>query len=366
MTAPRLVGPIAGRRRVAKDRRVSRPAAHTTRPVLTVVIVNYRSWPDVLRLARGLLAAPEVSDGRCEVVIVDNASGQPLPPGLDEPDHPGLKLILHAENLGFAAGVNAGWRAGRGRWLLLLNPDVIAPGGFLSSVLGRVESFEGRPDGPPAVVGFRLLNADGTIQPSVGFEPSLLRSLRGVFLPRSRRKYQPESRLGGGPVPWVTGACALVDSGLLEALGGMDEEFFLYYEEVALCRAARGLGRAVEHDPSVAVTHLRPLQNRAVTPALRVITRASQLLYFRKHLPRRQFLGLSAVVAAEARMRGDWARWRGRAVEAAAWEAIGGLARDARRGYWLSAREVRDLASRFAGDGLAPQRRSRHRTTASA
>jgi GT2 family glycosyltransferase len=333
--------------------------------VLSVVIVNYRSWPDVDRLVGDLLASSEVARGRCEVIVVDNDSGQPVPSRLSTPETRGLRLIFHAENLGFAAGVNAGWRASRGRWLLLLNPDVLVPERFLGDVLRRIASFAERPGEPPAILGFRLLNADGTIQPSVGFEPSLLRSLRGVFLPRSRRKYQPETRTLAGPVPWVTGACALVDAALLETLGGMDEEFFLYYEEVALCRSAWALGRAVEHDPSIAVTHLRPLQNRPVSPPLRVITRASKLLYFRKHLPRWQFLGLATIVAAEARWRGAVAKGRGQEREAAAWRAIGGLARDARRGRWLSARAVRELAGRFVADPV-PQRRGSHRSRASA
>ena len=107
----------------------------------------------------------------------------------------------------------------------------------------------------------------------------------------------------------------LVNARLLDDLGGMDEDFFLYYEEVALCRSARDQGWRVEYDPSVAVIHLRPLQNRTISPKMRVITRHSKLLYFRKHLPRWQFLGLSWIVSAEATVRGSWARLRERAEE---------------------------------------------------
>lgn len=336
--------------------------ADQAQPLLSVLIVNYRSWPDVERLADALLADDQTRLGRCEVVIVDNDSGEPAPAGLAS-GRAGLTLILHDQNRGFAAGVNAGWRAARGRWLLLLNPDVVVPAGFPGAVLRRIGQYERREGGPPGIVGLRLLNADGTIQPSVGFEPSLLRSLRGVFLPRSRRKYQPESRhRRPGPAPWVTGACALVHRPLMDTLGGMDEEFFLYYEEVALCRSATRLGRGVEHDPSLAVTHLRPLQNRAVTASLRVITRASLLLYFRKHLPRWQFLALTAVVGLESRVRTAAAQARGRQVEANAWRCIGGIARDARRGRWLSAADLRDLAARFAEDRpRGPRPRFSHR-----
>src|SRR5438132_10805726 len=92
-------------------------------PVLTIIIVNYQVWPDVSRLVSQLATAPEVGRGACEIVIVDNASGEPVPAELT--CLPGVCLVMQPENGGFAAGVNAGWRAARGRWCLLLNPDVL-------------------------------------------------------------------------------------------------------------------------------------------------------------------------------------------------------------------------------------------------
>ena len=103
---------------------------------------------------------------------------------------------------------------------------------------------------------------------------------------------------------------------MLEELGGMDDDFFLYYEEVALCRSARTRGWSVEYDPGVSVVHLRPLQNRPISPKMRVITRHSKLLYFRKHLPPWQFAALKSIVRVEARIRAAWCRVRLRAEEA--------------------------------------------------
>jgi GT2 family glycosyltransferase len=310
---------------------------------LTVVIVNYNSWPDVARLATALADSPEVAGGRCEVVVVDNASDGPVPPELDRP-RAGVRLILRGDNGGFAAGVNAGWRASRGRWLLLVNPDVVAGPDLLGQVLARVGRLEARGEKAPGVVGFGLRNPDGSRQGSVGAEPGLARAFVEPFLPRSRRKYKVGWGARPGPVPWVTGACALVDARLLDELGGMDEDFFLYHEEVALCRSARDRGRAVEYDPSIEVVHLRPLQGRSVSPLLRVITRHSKLLYFLKHLPRWQFLALARLVAAEAGMRGLWAWLRGRAEERRAWRAVGRLAGEMPRGEVIRGVAVRELA----------------------
>ena len=302
-----------------------------TQPELTALIVNYNGWPDVLRLVSALARSPEVAAGRCEVVVVDNASDGPIPSAF-EPPPPGVRLLARADNGGFAAGVNAGWRIARSPWLLLLNPDVVAGPDLFGRVLGRIRAYEARPGGAPGVVGFGLRNEDGTRQPSVGASPGLARSLREVLIPRARRKYQAAWRTRAGPVAWVTGACALVDSALLRTLGGMDEDFFLYYEEVALCRSAWRAGRSVEYDPAVEVVHLHPLQNRAVSPKMRVITRHSKLLYFRKHLPGWQFSVMAAIVGAEAAVRGGRAIWLGRGPEARAWRAIGRLAGQMRRG----------------------------------
>ena len=330
-----------------------RPADRPQSSRLAVLVVNYNGWADVARLVGGLSTGDAVTSGRAEVVVVDNASDDPPPPALLGPI-PHLSILRRPTNGGFSAGVNAGRLHTKAPWLLLLNPDVVAGPGFLDAVLAAIEA---RSADPAGVVGFGLRNADGSRQPSVGADPGLARSLREAFIPRTRRKYQAESRVRPGAVPWVTGACALVDAAMLDALGGMDEEFFLYYEEVALCRRARDLGRRVEYDPSVEVVHLRPLQGREVSPTLRYVTRHSKLLYFRKHLPRWQFLGLSWAVGVEARLRGWAARLGKRGDEAGSWRGVGWLAAAMRRGERIGGREVLLRAEAAVGAGWKGPRR---------
>jgi GT2 family glycosyltransferase len=327
---------------------------------LSVVVVNYNSWPDVRRLAIALRASEGCSSGRVELVIVDNASAEPPPRDLDRQD-PMIRLVLCSENGGFSAGVNAGWRAARGRWLLLLNPDVVAGPELIDGVLNRIAALAARGEPAPGIVGFALENPDGTPQPSVGAEPSLVRTLCEPFLPRSRRKYRTIGRVRAGAVPWVTGACALVDRQVLDALSGMDEDFFLYYEEVALCRSSRALGRRVEFDPSLAVVHLRPLQNRSISPGMRVITRHSRLVFFRKHQSAWQFRTMAALTWLEAVIRGLGATCGRRREESQAWRVVRAMAETMSRGIWLDGRAARDLASGLgrAGSAGPPPDRSR-------
>ena len=322
-----------------------RPETCSTRlPRLTAILVNYNGWPDVVRLVAALSAEPELRQDRLHVVVVDNASQGPVPEPLLRDPPPGLKLLLRPDNGGFAVGVNAGWRLSRSPWLLVLNPDVEIESGLVGQVLARIEHYEQQPSGTPGIVGFGLRNPDGTPQGSVGVSPSIWRTVREQFIPRYRRKYQSGWRIRSGPVDWVTGACMLLNARMMAQLEGMDEDFFLYYEEVALCHAAQTKGWRVEYDESVQVVHRHPLQNRAISPKMRVITRHSKLLYFRKYLPRWQFLALTWIVTGEAAIRGAISGVRGREEAIRAWTTIGDLARRFRTGKFVKGSDMVPMA----------------------
>ncbi len=325
------------------DQNASPAPGRSLMPRLTVIIVNYESWPDVLELTSALAEEPEFSSGRCGIVVVDNASRGPLPDAFSL-HRVGQRVVFRPDNGGFAAGVNAGWRIAESPWLLVLNPDVEVASGFLGQVFERLEQIETKADGPPGIVGFGLRNPDGSPQGSVGVFPNLSRTIREQFIPRSRRKYQPGWRIRSGQVDWVTGACMLVNSEMIAELGGMDEDFFLYHEEVAFSREARNRGWRVEYDPSVTVIHRHPLQNRPISPMMRVITRHSKLLYFRKHLPRWQFESLAAIVLCEAATKGSWSRLIRRPAEARAWRLIAAITQAMRAGRGPAGREVLELA----------------------
>jgi GT2 family glycosyltransferase len=322
-------------------------------PRLTVIIVNYESWSETSRLTDSLSTETEFTSGLCQIVVVDNASLGPVPDSMATL-RAGLHVLARPDNGGFAVGVNAGWRASRSSWLLVLNPDVEIHPGFLGQVLAKIAEFDQAPGKPPGLVGFGLRNPDGSPQGSVGVFPSLGRTLLEQFIPRSRRKYQSGSRIRSTPVDWVTGACMLVNSAVFEELGGMDEDFFLYHEEVAFCRRAIEHGWRVEHDPTLSVVHTHPLQNRPISPKMRVILRHSKLLYFRKHLQRWQFLGLSTIVELESVIRGPWCRFRGNREEARAWRMVRRISRDLRRGKTVRGREVLALASSVLEPAAGP------------
>lgn len=335
--------PVAHSRRPAPG-----PGAAPHTPRLSVVIVNYCQWRNTARLTRQLRRGEAVRRGAAEVVIVDNHSA-PHPAARALRRLSGVSLYRSARNTGFARAVNRGTRISRGEWVLLLNPDVTVGPGFLDQVLDAAERLPAA-DPPAGVVGFQLRNRDGTRQASSGPFPTFLNTLGGLVLPRARRKCRHRPLAGRSPVPWVTGGCLLVRRDCFRQVGGLDEGFFLYYEDVDFCRRARARGWSVWYDPGVAVTHHWPLHTRAVPAPLRLVTRHALLTYARKHWPRWQAAALAGVVWLEAKARGLAAARHGHGIAGACYRELAGLAGDFIRGRDHSARR----RVRFAAQYLAP------------
>jgi GT2 family glycosyltransferase len=303
---------------------------------LSAVVVNYRQWQGTAALARQVLATAPGREGAVEVMVVDNHSpAHRLARRLRR--RPGVSLRRWGTNRGFARAVNEGCRLSRGQWLLLLNPDVTLPAGFVEAVLKLADDLE-QTEPRTGIIGFGLRNRDGSRQLSAGAFPTLARTLAGLFLPRRRRKYRVERSPQRCRVPWVTGCCLLVRRACLEDLGGLDDDFFLYYEDVDLCRRAGARGWSVWYEPALEAVHHRPLHTRAVPPYLRAVTRHSLLTYARKHWPCWQFRLLAGIVALEAGLRRWWTRRRGDAEAAGCFDQMGALAADLARGRPARAR----------------------------
>jgi GT2 family glycosyltransferase len=305
-------------------------------PRLSVVIVNYRQWEQTHELVRQLLTSPCVRRGEVEIIVVDNHSPRhPLARKLRRQPH--VSLRRWGRNHGFARAVNEGCRLSQGDWFLLLNPDTTLSEGFLDNALvlaDRLALEEPR----AGIVGFHLRDSDGAQQLSSGPYPTLASTLLRLALPRRRRKYKAVRGGQRQVVPWVTGCCLLVRRACLEDVGGLDEEYFLYYEDVDLCRRAQDHGWTVCYEPNLAVVHHHPLHSRAVPAALRLVTRHSLLTYGAKHWPRWQFGLLTRIVRVEAWFRRAVAWWRGDVQQANHFRELSALCRDLLRGDEPAAR----------------------------
>jgi GT2 family glycosyltransferase len=314
--------------------------------------VNYRQWDDTAGLVKQLALSPSMRRGAAEVIVVDNHS-QPDPLIARLRRMPGVSLRRWGRNRGFARAANEGCRLSRGQWFLLLNPDTTVSDTFLDEVLAFADRLDAA-DPKAGIVGFQLRHGDGSRQFSAGPEPTLGGTLAGLALPRCRRKYYRLSMSRRRRVPWVTGCCLLLRRDCVRELGGLDEDFFLYYEDVDLCRRARAQGWSVWFEPALRVVHHRPLHTRAVPAHLRVFTRHALLTYGWKHWRGWQFRLLAGCVRMEAWVREKWAAWHGERETADLFRELRTIAGEMRRGRSRVARRRLEAIVRQQEKRIAP------------
>ena len=187
--------------------------------------------------------------GDGEVIVVDNASSDETPQMLRECSW--IRVIRNETNRGYAAANNQGAQAATGKYLVLLNNDIVAHPGWLASMLQVAR------DPLVGAVGARLLFPDGTIQHAgVRIDPSILGL--ASFVPFHDMAgypgtYPEAQRLQD--VQIVTGACLLTPRDLYLRLGGLDERFWNGYEDVDYCLRVGELGLRVVYDGEASLTH---------------------------------------------------------------------------------------------------------------
>jgi N-acetylglucosaminyl-diphospho-decaprenol L-rhamnosyltransferase len=328
---------LAGTSTKAVRQPPKRAGTSTRIPRLSVVIVNYRLWEETAHLVRRLQACPFTQQGDVEIVVIDNHS--PLHPQARRLRRAaGVSLRRCGRNRGFARAANEGCRLSRGRWILLLNPDISFSDHFIDGVLKLAERLSTE-DPRAGIVGFQLRNSDGSHQLSSGPFPTLAQTVARLALPRTRRKYHFVRAQRPRRVPWVTGCCVLLRRSCLEDLGGLDRDFFLYYEDVDLCQRARARGWSVWYEPRLRAIHHHPLHLRSVPAYLRLLTRHALLTYASKHWSGWQFRVLAGMIELEARFRRHWAQRQGDAPGAELFADLRAIAADLRCGRADRARQ---------------------------
>jgi GT2 family glycosyltransferase len=220
-----------------------------------------------------------------EVVVVDNASSDGSAAAIRE-RFPAARVEALAENVGFARASNVGWRRAEGRYVLFLNSDAEVRPLALESMVALLGAHS-----DVGIVGPRTRNTDGTLQVSCGLPLTPIGEWRQGRLVHGVRRRDPaalaalEARCAREhDAAWVSGSCLLVRRETLERLGGFDERFFLYEEDVDLCERARQAGLRVVHTPAAEVVHhLGRSMARAASSRVRYEYDRSHLLYYRKH-----------------------------------------------------------------------------------
>jgi N-acetylglucosaminyl-diphospho-decaprenol L-rhamnosyltransferase len=244
--------------------------------LLDVVVVTYNSREHVRPCVQ-----PLCNNSRIEVIVVDNDSADGTPDAIR--DLP-LKLIESRENRGFAAACNTGFGHGDAPFVCFLNPDAVATPEALLSLVARLEV-----DDRVGCVAPRVVEPDGSTQYTQHWFPTLRTTFaRALFLhrliPSSSTTFDvvdPAQYQREATPDWVAGACLVLRRRVLERLHGFDERFFMYCEDMDLCKRIRDLGLGVVYDPNTEITHV----GGASAPKTAQITRfsRSRILYAQKH-----------------------------------------------------------------------------------
>jgi len=224
---------------------------------LSIIIVNFNT-KEVLRkclasiekLETGNKQSLLLRNWKLETIVVDNGSTDGSVEAI-EARYKDIKILRNKENLGFAKAVNQGIKQATGEYILLLNPDTEVKPNVLEELIKFVQNH------PKAgVVGARLLNPDGSIQPSVYHFPTIWRAIREFWLGRKGEydKYAPLEKKTID-VEAVTGAAMLIPRKTIEKVGLLDERYFLYFEDLDYCRRIKKAGLKVYYCPSAEIIH---------------------------------------------------------------------------------------------------------------
>lgn len=253
-------------------------------PTLSVVIVSW-NVRDLLDHALNAVYTSGTHTPDLEVIVVDSASTDGTPEMIRE-RYPQVHLIASNQNLGFSKGNNRGIAAAHGDYLLLLNADTVVLGDALATLVTYLQEHPGT-----GMVGPRLLNADGSTQSSRRRYPTLpVLFLESTWLQGWAPKHQlarfyvdDQADTAEQEIDWITGAAMLVRRDVLEDVGGLDEGFFMYSEELDWCHRIGDAGWAIAYTPAAEIIHYGGKSSEQVAPARHIYFQSSKIRYTRKY-----------------------------------------------------------------------------------
>jgi GT2 family glycosyltransferase len=253
----------------------------------TDLSVTICSWNTRDYLDRCIESVLTQADGvALEIIVIDNAS-EDGSAEMVEQKYPNVRLIRNQENRGFGAGHNQGFAIAEGEFLMPLNSDAVVH----ESCFERLIAFlREHPD--VGIAAPKLLNPDGSLQYSCRRFPTpaaaLFRNtLLGKLFPNNRfaREYlmQDWDHCEPRDVDWVSGAAFCFRASVYRAIGGFDERFFMYLEDVDLCKRVHEAGYRVVYVPNAVVTHVIGASTDRVANRMIRQFHKSMLLYYAKH-----------------------------------------------------------------------------------
>jgi GT2 family glycosyltransferase len=278
--------------------------------LVSIIIVNYNSV-DYLRMCLDSIYA-STNKASYEIIVIDNASRDNTF-NLLSPRYPEVSFIKNEKNSGFAHANNQGIFLARGKYLLLLNPDTLVIDDAIDVMVNFLES------NPNAgACGCKVLNEDGSLQPSVFGFPTLLKELGHLFrvdrvrwltaMLRSSKLLSKISRTNFGDirsidaavkVDYLLGACLMLRASLIARLGPLDDKIFMYIEDTEICYRISTNGHGVFYVPYGEIIHFGG--KSAATDDQRMLLEytRSRLYFYRKYYGSYKTFALKAIIIVD-------------------------------------------------------------------
>jgi N-acetylglucosaminyl-diphospho-decaprenol L-rhamnosyltransferase len=253
-------------------------------PDLSILIVSW-NVRDYLRACLDSIQQTAPANLHYEIIVVDSASSDDTVAMLTR-DYPQVLCLAQSENVGFTKGNNIALRASRGGYLFLLNPDTELLPGALTTLIEHLAADPGL-----GIVGPHTLNSDSSHQSTRRRFPNLL---TGIFESTWLERLAPKGLLnhyygrdlsddGISEVDWVQGSALLARRAVYDQLGGLDEGFGMYSEELDWCKRAKGQGWRVAYVGTAKIVHHGGKSSDQAVASRHIYFQASKLRYFGKH-----------------------------------------------------------------------------------
>jgi GT2 family glycosyltransferase len=253
------------------------------RDSLAIIIVTFNSLAEIDACLHSLVG--HTNPFPTTITIVDNGSQDGTAAHVRQ-RWPSVQVLDSGGNIGFAKANNIGIRATRSDYVLLMNPDTVAPPGAIQTL---VRGLAAHPEA--AIAGARLLNERGFPELSWGLRITPWNELKTMVFSRLyhrkvRRYVRKMDRLSrqAREVAWVSGACMVIRRPDLDAVGLIDERYFMYNEDVDLCIEMKKRGRTTLYVAGAEVLHYRG-RSAPKNPELERKRQHSHIAYYEKHLP---------------------------------------------------------------------------------
>jgi len=252
---------------------------------LSCIIVNYQNSESLKGCLDSIYQTIQEID--FEVIIIDNSKENVELQTL-KGNYPKIQIVYNPSNVGFSKANNQAAKIARGKFLFILNPDTILKEQATNSMLRYI-----RTNIATGALGPKVVNPDGSLQYSCRRYPTLWTGLFNRYSILSR--LFPQNHFTSqylmldfdhnetSPVDWLSGCCLMIPKSVFEEVNGFDENYFLFNEDVDLCRMIYQTGKEIIYFPEATVIHKVSTSNKKTSTKVIIQRHLGMMYYFKKH-----------------------------------------------------------------------------------